>query len=104
MLYTTFSQSTLKFEVSYVLNETIETNNNVLCGKLVDCLDKPQPIVVPEAVEDLSTMEGTSESEIYLMLSELGCDLGPQFQLIKKLYIGKKGKLVYTTLSQNFLC
>ncbi|XP_054279479.1 fatty acid synthase-like [Macrosteles quadrilineatus] len=95
-LLCTCSPTSKKFMVS-----EMSPFNVYMSGQLMEC-DKPQPIQVPE-VKDVSAMEEISESDVYIMLSELGCDLGPLFQNIKKLYIGSKECVAKVRWSGNVI-
>lgn len=91
----TFSPASFQFEVSVTSNVDVKSNV-FLNGQIIEVKD---PIFsIPEISEIGENKEEVLESEVYSKFAYYGCHLGPQFQLIKKIIIGKEGKILLSFL------
>lgn len=76
------------FEVYLDSKEEKSSQDVVLSGKLLEA----DSIVLPADIQEYNPgMEEVTEQEVYSSLSHFGLYLGPEFQCIKRIFIGESG-------------
>lgn len=89
VLLVTLSPATFQFELSVASKVSLKASV-IITGRIREVAE---PLFsLPTFTEVEKNNEEVTDPEIYTILAYYGCHLGPQFQLIKKIILGKKGK------------